>query len=92
MKCTFVSSALAGGHLKRSTDHTSQPSPSLGPPLLSASWSPPLFCGIVHVVVAGAVVGGAGGWVVASGGDVVDGAEWVVGGAEGAVAAGTTAV
>ena len=22
------------------------PSPSLGPPLLSASWSPPLFCGI----------------------------------------------
>jgi hypothetical protein len=22
------------------------PSPSLGPPLLSPSWSPPLFCGI----------------------------------------------
>ncbi|MBV9473073.1 MAG: hypothetical protein JO206_08890 [Solirubrobacterales bacterium] len=22
------------------------PSPSLGPPLLSESWSPPLFCGI----------------------------------------------
>jgi hypothetical protein len=22
------------------------PSPSLGPPLLSASWSPPLFCGM----------------------------------------------
>ena len=29
----------------------SQPSPSLGPPLLSASWSPPLFCGIVHVAL-----------------------------------------
>src|SRR5436190_12322471 len=25
------------------------PSPSLGPPLLSASWSPPLFCGIEEV-------------------------------------------
>src|SRR3954447_13279005 len=25
------------------------PSPSLGPPLLSASWSPPLFCGIPAV-------------------------------------------
>src|SRR3954451_7723809 len=46
------------------------PSPSLGPPLLSASWSPPLFCGIpedegaelagaaacVVVVVAGAAL------------------------------------
>jgi hypothetical protein len=25
------------------------PSPSLGPPLLSESWSPPLFCGIPAV-------------------------------------------
>src|SRR5436190_11436746 len=25
------------------------PSPSLGPPLLSASWSPPLFCGMPAV-------------------------------------------
>src|SRR5512140_2202353 len=28
------------------------PSPSLGPPLLSASWSPPLFCGIPAVELA----------------------------------------
>jgi hypothetical protein len=27
------------------------PSPSLGPPLLSASWSPPLFCGIAEALV-----------------------------------------
>ena len=53
--------------------------------MLSASWSPPLFCGIVHIVVAGAVLGGGGGWVVAGGGDVVAG----VGRAGGAVAAGT---
>jgi hypothetical protein len=28
------------------------PSPSLGPPLLSASWSPPLFCGMPVVELA----------------------------------------
>ena len=27
------------------------PSPSLGPPLLSESWSPPLFCGIPAVAL-----------------------------------------
>src|SRR5436190_14106827 len=27
------------------------PSPSLGPPLLSASWSPPLFCGMPAVAL-----------------------------------------
>ncbi len=39
---------------------TSHPSPSLGPPKLSASPSPPPFCGSVHwvVVVAFGVVGG----------------------------------
>src|SRR6516162_1105946 len=41
------------------------PSPSLGPPLLSGSWSPPLPCGIGFA--AGAVTDGAGeaGGVVA---------------------------
>src|SRR6516165_3973101 len=39
------------------------PSPSLGPPLLSASWSPPLPCGMGLAVFAGAVVGCAGGVV-----------------------------
>ena len=33
--------------------HLSQPSPSFGPPLLSASWSPPLFCGITQGAVDG---------------------------------------
>src|SRR5215469_6549155 len=38
------------------------PSPSLGPPLLSASWSPPLPCGIgFDGGAGGCVVGGAGG-------------------------------
>src|SRR6516162_4268585 len=42
------------------------PSPSLGPPLLSASWSPPLPCGIGF---GGCVVGGGGGgWVVGTAG------------------------
>ena len=91
MKCTFVTSALFVGHLKCSRDHTSHPSPSSGPPLLSASWSPPLFCGIVHIVVEGAVVVGGGGCVVGGGGDVVGGAAFVVGDAGGTVAAGTTA-
>src|SRR5215470_8661319 len=66
------------------------PSPSLGPPLLSGSWSPPLPCGIGFVVAAGAVTDGAGAagvacagrawwwWCVAAG----------VGAAECAVAAG----
>ena len=48
------------------------PSPSLGPPLLSASWSPPLPCGIGLAVGAGEVAGGAGGGVAAAGG----GAGW----------------
>jgi len=30
------------------------PSPSLGPPLLSPSWSPPLCCGILPEALAGA--------------------------------------
>src|SRR6516162_876865 len=37
------------------------PSPSLGPPLLSASWSPPLPCGMGLAVWAGAVTDGAAG-------------------------------
>jgi hypothetical protein len=62
------------------------PSPSLGPPLLSASWSPPLFCGMGFAVWAGAVDGGGGGVVDGGGGGVVDGggggvvdAAWVAG-------------
>src|SRR5690242_8000558 len=42
------------------------PSPSLGPPLLSASWSPPLPCGMGSAVWAGAVAGGAAGVVTAA--------------------------
>lgn len=47
----------------RGVGHLSQPSPSLGPPLLSESWSPPLFCGMLQTVVdpppgEGAVVTG----------------------------------
>src|SRR5580698_1399936 len=64
------------------------PSPSLGPPLLSESWSPPSPCwmgfgGGAGVVAAGGgdaggwVVGGAGGWVVGGAGG------WVVGGTDG---------
>jgi len=41
------------------------PSPSLGPPLLSPSRSPPLFCGIGLELVGG----GDGGAVVDGGGD-----------------------
>jgi hypothetical protein len=55
------------------------PSPSVGPPLLSASWSPPLFCGIALFgggAGAGVVVGGGALVVVGAGGAVV-----VVGGA-----------
>jgi len=37
----------AGGHLRWLVRLL--PSPSLGPPLLSESWSPPLFCGIPAV-------------------------------------------
>lgn len=37
------------------------PSPSLGPPLLSASWSPPLPCGIELVGDGGGGGGGGGG-------------------------------
>src|SRR5205807_1436374 len=48
------------------------PSPSLGPPLLSASWSPPLPCGTGLAVWAGAVAGGAGGVVAAA----CTGREW----------------
>src|SRR5690242_2768955 len=42
------------------------PSPSLGPPLLSPSWSPPLPCGMGLAVWAGAVAGGAAGVVTAA--------------------------
>jgi len=64
------------------------PSPSLGPPLLSASWSPPLPCGMPLLVIGRAVVGGVvigGGSVIVVGGVVIgaDGAVDVVG--EGAV-------
>src|SRR5215471_2286051 len=41
------------------------PSPSLGPPLLSASWSPPLPCGMGLAGWAGAVAGGAAGVLAA---------------------------
>src|SRR5580693_3929936 len=37
------------------------PSPSLKPPLLSASWSPPLPCGIIGGAGGGASIGGGGG-------------------------------
>jgi hypothetical protein len=68
------------------------PSPSIGPPLLSASWSPPFPWGIPlgavtgGVVVGGAVGGGAavvGGLVAAGGGGLVvgGGGALVVGGA-----------
>lgn len=49
------------------------PSPSLGPPLLSASWSPPLPCGIELVDDGGGGGGGGGA------GDVGGGAGAVVG-------------
>src|SRR5882724_10525951 len=49
------------------------PSPSLGPPLLSASWSPPLSCGMGFAVWAGAVAGGAAGVVTAA---WLGGASW----------------
>jgi len=53
------SRGIATGMAVRSFNYyLSHPSPSLGPPLLSASWSPPLFCGIVQRVVdVTAVVG-----------------------------------
>ena len=50
------------------------PSPSLGPPLLSESWSPPLFWGMPLFGGAGLATGGAGfgrlwaGWGFAAGG------------------------
>jgi hypothetical protein len=45
------------------------PSPSLGPPLLSASWSPPFPCGIGFGGGGGGwVAGGGGGWVAGGGG------------------------
>jgi hypothetical protein len=53
------------------------PSPSLGPPLLSASWSPPLPCGMGLPVWAGAVAGGAGGVLAGgAGGAACAGVEW----------------
>ena len=64
------------------------PSPSLGPPLLSASWSPPLSCGMPLLVVGGGggvVVGGGGGVVV--GGGVVGGGVVAGGGGGGDVGA-----
>src|SRR6185437_5552206 len=42
------------------------PSPSLGPPLLSASWSPPLPCWMGFAVWAGVMAGGAAGVVTAA--------------------------
>src|SRR6185312_7642205 len=42
------------------------PSPSLGPPLLSPSWSPPLPCWMGFAGWAGAVAGGAAGVVTAA--------------------------
>src|SRR4051795_7726477 len=55
------------------------PSPSLGPPLLSASWSPPLFWGIPLADGLGAgVVAGLGAGVVAGLGAGV-GAGWGAG-------------
>jgi hypothetical protein len=70
------------------------PSPSLGPPLLSASWSPPLPWGIPlttagGVATGGAVGGGGGGTVVGGGGTVVGG---VVGGGTVGGGGGGTAV
>src|SRR6266487_427401 len=68
------------------------PSPSLGPPLLSASWSPPLPCGMGLAAGAGAVLAGGAGGVVTTG---CAGREWwwwwcvtAAGGAAGAVTAG----
>src|SRR4051812_26596237 len=46
------------------------PSPSLGPPLLSASWSPPLFCGIPEE--EGAELAGADCVVVVAGDALAD--------------------
>ena len=50
------------------------PSPSLGPPLLSGSWSPPLPCGMGLAGEAGAVVAGAGAVVAGRAVGVVTGA------------------
>src|ERR1700722_10825663 len=49
------------------------PSPSLGPPLLSASWSPPLSWAIPFTTAGGVATGGVvvGGAVVGGGGVVV---------------------
>jgi hypothetical protein len=65
------------------------PSPSLGPPLLSPSWSPPLPWAMPlttagGVTTGGAVVGGGGGTVVGTvvvggGGGVVLGVLWEAG-------------
>jgi hypothetical protein len=52
------------------------PSPSLGPPLLSVSWSPPLFWGMLDGACGGAavvVVGGGGEVEVWRGGAVATG-------------------
>jgi hypothetical protein len=67
------------------------PSPSLGPPLLSASWSPPLPCGMGFEGDAGAVglvAGGAGAVVAGEAGAVVAGGAGAVvaGEADGVVA------
>jgi hypothetical protein len=72
------------------------PSPSLGPPLLSPSWSPPLSCGIPLLLAGGVVtvcvVGGGGGgvvavWVMGGGGGVVTTCVVVAGGGGGGVVA-----
>jgi hypothetical protein len=70
------------GRMAGPTDRHGQtsPSPSLGPPLLSASWSPPFPWGMPLGAVAGGLVVGGGGGVVVGGGAAGAGG-LVVGGA-----------
>src|SRR5450755_4073457 len=53
---TLDASSSTSGSVSNSAcvvmDYLSQPSPSSGPPLLSASWSPPLFWGTTQVALA----------------------------------------
>src|SRR6266576_5878327 len=54
------------------------PSPSLGPPLLSPSWSPPSFCGTPAGVGGGAGGACAGGICAGVGGVVTSGPPVVI--------------